>query len=54
MVTLYISELSYSLKTKIAVLAILSILLGATLSITEFTIVNTVVAQMADNASMGI
>jgi hypothetical protein len=39
--------------TKIAVLAILSILSGATLSITGFTIVNTVVAQMADNASMG-
>jgi hypothetical protein len=38
----------------IRILAILAILLGvATLSISGFTVLNTVVAQMADNASMG-
>jgi hypothetical protein len=54
MVTLYISELSYPPMTTIAILAILAILGGiATLSLVGFTVINTVVAQMADNASMG-
>jgi hypothetical protein len=40
--------------TTIAVLAMLAILGGvATLSLAGFTVINTVVAQMADNASMG-
>jgi hypothetical protein len=52
MVTLYISELSYPPMTAIAILAMLAILSGvATLS--GFTVINTVVAQMADNVSMG-
>jgi hypothetical protein len=38
----------------ITILAMLAILFGvATLSISGFTIINTVVAQMADNATMG-
>jgi hypothetical protein len=37
----------------ITILAMLVILSGATLSISGFTVLNTVVAQMADNASMG-
>jgi hypothetical protein len=36
------------------ILAMLAILSGvATLSLSGFTVINTVVAQMADNASMG-
>jgi hypothetical protein len=54
MVTLYTSQLSYPPMTTIAILAILAILGGvATLSVTGFTVINTVGAQMADNASMG-
>jgi hypothetical protein len=50
MVTLNISELSYPLMTAIAILAILAVLSGlATLSLYH----NSVVAQMADNATMG-
>jgi hypothetical protein len=38
----------------ITILAVLAILSGvATLSISGFTVINTVVAQMADNATMG-
>ncbi|MGB7678869.1 MAG: hypothetical protein WBL49_08665 [Nitrososphaeraceae archaeon] len=38
----------------ITILAVLAILWGvATLSISGFSIINTVVAQMADNATMG-
>jgi hypothetical protein len=38
----------------ITILAMLAILSGvATLSLSGFTVINTVVAQMADNASMG-
>ncbi|MGB8778091.1 MAG: hypothetical protein WCC82_07645 [Nitrososphaeraceae archaeon] len=38
----------------ITILAVLDILWGvATLSISGFSIINTVVAQMADNATMG-
>ena len=38
----------------ITILAMLAIISGvATLSISGFTVINTVVAQMADNASMG-
>ena len=38
----------------IAILAMLATLSGvATLSLSGFTVINTVVAQMADNASMG-
>jgi hypothetical protein len=38
----------------ITILAMFAILFGvATLSISGFTIINTVVAQMADNATMG-
>jgi hypothetical protein len=40
--------------TAFAILAMLAILSGvATLSLSGFTVINTVVAQMADNASMG-
>jgi hypothetical protein len=54
MVTLYISELSYLPMNTITILAVLAILWGvATLSISGFSIINTVVAQMADNATMG-
>ena len=54
MVILYTTELAYLPMTTIAILAILAILGGvATLSVTGFTVINTVVAQMADNASMG-
>jgi hypothetical protein len=38
----------------ITILAVLAILSGvATLSISGFSVINTVVAQMADNATMG-
>jgi hypothetical protein len=38
----------------ITILAVLAVLSGvATLSISGFTVINTVVAQMADNATMG-
>ena len=54
MVTLYISELSYLPMNTITILAVLAIFWGvATLSISGFSIINTVVAQMADNATMG-
>ena len=54
MVTLYISELSYLPMNTITILAMLAILSGiATLSISGFSIINTVVAQMTgDNATM--
>jgi ABC-type Fe3+-siderophore transport system permease subunit len=39
--------------TAIMILTILSILAGATLSLAGFTFINIVVAQMADNATMG-
>ena len=53
MVTLYTSELSYPPMITIAVLAILAILGGvATLSVTGFTIMSSVVAQTTgDNAT---
>jgi hypothetical protein len=54
MVILYTTELSYLPMTTISILVILAILGGvATLSLAGFTVINTVVAQMADNASMG-
>jgi hypothetical protein len=54
MVTLYISELSYLPMNTITILAVLAILSGvATLSMSGFTVIDTVVAQMADNATMG-
>jgi hypothetical protein len=54
MVTLYTSELSYPPMTTITILAMLAILSAlATLSLPGFTVINTVVAQMADNATMG-
>jgi hypothetical protein len=54
MVTLYTSELSYPPMTTITILAMLAILSAlATLSLSGFTVINTVVAQMADNATMG-
>ena len=54
MVTLYISELWDLPMNTIAILALLSILSGVvTLSISGFSIIDTVVAQMADNATMG-
>ena len=53
MVTLYTSELSYPPMITIAVLAILAILGGvATLSVTGFTIMSSMVAQTTgDNAT---
>jgi hypothetical protein len=54
MVTLYISELSYLPMNTITILAVFAILSGvATLSISGLSTINTVVAQMADNATMG-
>jgi hypothetical protein len=53
MVILYISESSYPSMTAIMILAILSILAGTTLSLAGFTFINIVVAQMADNATIG-
>jgi hypothetical protein len=54
MVTLYTSELSYPPMTTITILAMLAILSAlATLSLSGFTVINIVVAQMADNATMG-
>jgi hypothetical protein len=45
---------SYLMMNTITILAMLAILFGvATLSISGFTIIDTVVAQMADNATMG-
>jgi hypothetical protein len=54
MVILYTTELSYLPMTTIAILAILAILGGvATLSVTEFTIMSSVVAQTTgDNTTM--
>jgi xanthosine utilization system XapX-like protein len=53
MVTLYISELSCPRMTAIAILTMLAILVGSTLSITGFSVVSSVEAQMAgDNATM--
>ena len=53
MTTLYISELSYPPMTIITTLAMLAILVGATLSITGFSVTGSVVAQMTgDNATM--
>jgi hypothetical protein len=39
--------------TTIAILAVLAVLAGATLLTTGFTVMSSVVAQMADNATMG-
>jgi hypothetical protein len=51
---LYTRSTSYLIMNTIRILAILAILSGvATLSISGFTVLNTVVAQMGDNASMG-
>jgi hypothetical protein len=54
LVTLYITELWYLPMTTITILAILAILGGvATLSITGFTVIGSVVAQTTgDNATM--
>jgi hypothetical protein len=54
MVTLYISEVSYPPMTTIATLALLAILVGATLSINEFSVMSSVDAQTptGDNTSM--
>jgi hypothetical protein len=48
-----ISELPYLPMTTIAILAVLAILAGATLLITGFTVMSSLVAQMADNETMG-
>jgi hypothetical protein len=54
MVTLYISELSCHPMTTIVILAMLAILVGATLSIAGFSVVSSVYAQTtAYNATMG-
>jgi hypothetical protein len=53
MVTLYIREFSYPPMTIIAILVILAILAGATLSVTGFSVISSVDAQMSgDNASV--
>jgi xanthosine utilization system XapX-like protein len=53
MVTLNISEFSYPPMTTITILAMLAILVGSTLSITGFSVVSSVEAQMTgDNATM--
>jgi hypothetical protein len=53
MVTLNTSELSYPPMTTITILAKLAILVGSTLSITGFSVVSSVEAQMTgDNATM--
>jgi hypothetical protein len=53
MVTLSISEFSYPPMTTVVILAMLAILVGATLSITGFSVVSSVDAQMTgDNTTM--
>jgi hypothetical protein len=53
MVTLYISELSYPPMNAIAILEMLAILVGSTLSITGLSVVSSVDAQMTgDNATV--
>jgi hypothetical protein len=52
MVVLYISQLSYPSMSATIILAMLAILVGSTLSITGFSVVSSVVAQMTgDNAT---
>jgi hypothetical protein len=53
MVILYISELSYPLMTANHDIDNIVLLAGATLSLAGFTFINIVIAQMADNATIG-
>jgi xanthosine utilization system XapX-like protein len=51
--TLYTPEMAYLPMTTIAILAMLAILAGATLSVTGFSVISSVAAQMTgDNATM--